>query len=360
MAYVGFDLDETLGRFSVASYAGLFLQPKTAIYESIWSSRYGSDYVAQPIPFSERLKAKCEAAFELFVDCLVEKERAEPALGLIRPSMVDFIHRLYELKQVGAVKSVLIYSNNGNPALLKLAAKILEKLAGAPGLFCNFIHWYHPSRIDEIWYGKPGSATKSLKVLVKAFHNTSCSSSDEDIHQKDIYFFDDSIPPHKDLLRSLGYRYFQVEPYRFDADPNVILECFKKACEGAGLIDDQEYLKYIGPIIGYSNNFASLIKTMEKDFAKLKLKKIIPNDTNLRLEFNSIFPRRVSKANFTRSLTSMRKLENKLNQGMLLSNQEKANYKKAKNLITNYERENPNQMGGKKKFRKTMRRRRHT
>ena len=360
MAYVGFDLDETLGRFSVASYPGLFLQPKTAIYESLWSSKYGSEYVAQPIPFSESLKAKCDAAFELFVDCLVEKEKTEPPLGLIRPSMVDIIHRLYELKQVGAVKSVLIYSNNGNPALLKLAAKILEKLAGAPGLFCNFIHWYHPSRADEIYHGKPGAATKSLKVLKKAFHNISCSSSNEDIHQEDIYFFDDSIPPHKDLFRSLGFRYFQVEPYNFDADPIVILECFKKACEEAGLIDDQEYLKYIGPLIGYSNKFDSTIKTMAKDFVKLKLKKNIPNNTNLRLQFNAVFPRPVSKANFTRSLTSMRKLENKLNQGMLLSNKEKANYEKAKALVTNYERENPDQVGGKKKFRKTMRRRRHT
>lgn len=358
MAYVGFDLDETLGRFSVAHFATLFLQPKTVLYESAVSGHYGSDYIREPIPFSENLDTNCERAFQLFVDCLVQKEQEEPPLGLIRPSMIDFIYRLYELKQVGAVKSVVIYSNNGNPALLKLAAKMLESLAGAPGLFCNYIHWYHPSRFLEITYGRPGNANKTMDVLLKAFRTESCGSHDN-IDEYDVYFFDDSVPPHRDLVHSLGDRYFQLKPYLYDADPKGIVECFKQAFEGAGLASDQEYFRYIAPILEPPRNYAQIVNLLELDASKLKVLKSKPNDTYLRTAFNSAFPKRVSKANFTRSLTALRKFETKLNQGMLLSNQEKANYEKAKNRITNFERQNPNHVGGKKS-RKTKKHKRHT
>jgi hypothetical protein len=360
MAYVGFDLDETLGRFSVAHFAGVFLQPKTAIYESAISGNYGTQKIPPPIPYSEQLEKKCDYAFQLFVDCLVEKERQTPALGLVRPSMIDFIHRLYELKEVGAVKNVLIYSNNGNPALLKLAAKMLEKLAGAPGLFCDFIHWFHPLRSAEITYGRPGNARKSLAVLLKGLNNSSCNPEALPIDKDDVYFFDDSIPPHYDLLNSLGDRYIQLKPYNFDANPNVILECFQQAFETAGLVDDEEYFRYVAPVMGSTKNYAEILQTMHNDIATFKLKKSIPNDTKLRIQFNTMFPRRVAKTNFTRSLAAFRKLENKLNKGMILSNQEQTNYEKAKSTISNFERVNPNQLGGKKKYRKTKRRRRHT
>ncbi len=359
MAYVGFDLDETLGRFSVAHYAGLFLQPKEALYESVLSGLYGSQRIPEPVPYSENLKTKCNTAFQLFVDCLVEKEKAQPRLGLVRPSMIDFIQRLYELKQTGAVKKVLIYSNNGNPALLKLAAKMLEGLGSAPGLFCDFIHWYHPSRRTEVEYGRPGMARKSLQVLVSAFRGAGCASSVEDMLHGEYYFFDDLNPPHADLLNRDHLTYFQIKPYKYDADPNVIIECFKQAFEGAGLVNDEEYFQYVAPILGNVSNYERILQIMKSDAATIQLKRNIPNDSQLRTQFNTTFPRPVRKANFTRSLTALRKLENKLNAGMNLSNQERVNYEKAKTIITNFETQNPEQAGGKKKFRKTKKHRKH-
>lgn len=359
MAYVGFDLDETLGRFSVAHFAGLFLQPRQAIYESIFSGLYGSQRISEPIPYSQQLEAKLKIAFQTFADCLVEKELAVPALGLIRPSMIDFIHRLYELKQAGLVKSVLIYSNNGNPALLLLAAKMLESLAAAPGLFCDFIHWYHPLRANEVQYGRPGTATKTIHTLLKALTRPTCNPTNEIIHPENVYFFDDAVPIHYGISRFLGDRYFQIKPYKFDADPSIIVECFKKAMESSGLDKDEEYFQYIQPALGPVSNYGKLLQLVENDAITYQRKMNKPNDTQLKTQFNTVFPKRVAKANFTRSLTALRKLENKLNAGMNLSNQERVNYEKAKTIITNFETQNPEQAGGKKKFRKTKKHRKH-
>ena len=169
MAYIGFDLDETLGRFNTPYFYTIFLQPHTVLYRGEWSGVYDRHkYVQEPIPLSPGLENKLNKAFTIFAECLASKE---PALGLLRPSMIEIARRLYELKQEGLVKAVVIYSNNGNLALLHLAAKMIEILANAPGLFCNYIHWYHPSRSMEIEKKTAGVGYKTLAVLKEAFKN---------------------------------------------------------------------------------------------------------------------------------------------------------------------------------------------
>jgi hypothetical protein len=360
MAYVGFDLDETLGRFSVPSYASFFLQPKSGVYESIFSGIYGSNRVPEAIPLSAGLKARLDNAFDLFVNCLVEKEDAQPALGLIRPSMIPFIRRLYELKQVGAVKAVIIYSNNGNPALLHLAAKMLEKLANAPGLFCDYIHWFHPLRANEITFGRPGMASKSIQTLLKALNTSTCNPTGEQISVDKVYFFDDSTPPHYNISQFLGDRYFHLKPYNYDADPNVILECFKNVMEASGLTTDQEYYEYVAPILGGSDSsYAKVLQMVQSDLISLKRKMIIPNDTQLKQRFNQTFPKRTLKSNFTKALATLRKYEKKQNEGISLTDQDQANYNQAKTIVTNFESENPNLSGGKR-HKKTKKQRRKT
>lgn len=342
MAYIGFDLDETLGRFGAAHYASLFLRPTEGIYQSSYSGLYGSPKILEP-PLSHNLRLKINKGFGLLVDCLVEKEKESPPLGLIRPVMIPIVRKLYELKQRGDVKAVVIYSNNGNLALLHLAAEMLEKLADAPGLFCNFIHWYHPSREREVAYGRPGEAMKTLAVLLKGFRAESCLPKNEMIDWKKVYFFDDLSPPHPILKNNLQERYFQIAPYRYDADPALVLECFKRAFEGAELSTDPEYFTYMEAVLGSNASYEKILNLMEGDKKLYRVRRNDkPNNAPLKNAFNKTFS---NKKEFSKALATLRKLERKMNEGLNLTQNEKNLYNKSQQII--------NSMEGGKRLRKT-------
>lgn len=351
MACIGFDLDETLGRFSVAFYPLMFLTPNESMYNEIWSGMHGTARIPAPTVFSDDLKQKCENAFELFCQCIAEKEKT--GLGLIRPEIIPIAKRLYELKQENPprVKSVVIYSNNGNMATLRFAARVIEILAEAPGLFCNFLHWFHPSRHSEIQYGNPGAATKTFKTLVNAFHEGGCPRDEIDLDT--VYFFDDL--KHPDIANMIGDNYFHVPPYKVDANPVEIDKCFVSAFKEAGLETDAAYWAYIAPL--QVRNLEGIRYFLRIHQIRV-FSKIRPNNTNLRSKFQGKFPQRISKKNFTKALSTLRKYESKQNQGLLLTPNEEELLNKSRTIITTYESEHPNAQGGKRSL-KTRRRRRN-
>lgn len=355
MAYVGFDLDETLGRFSAAHYYTLFLQPQTVVYEGVWSGLYGTQRIQEPIPLSPSLKGILDSAFAKFIQCVAQKELQDPPLGLLRPSMIDFIQRLKDLKDEGEVKAVVIYSNNGNPALLQLAGGMLETLANAPGLFCNYIHWFHPYRQGEVAYRRPGMATKSLAVLKKAFQTGLCSPAE--IPEDQIYFFDDLNPPHYDLVYHLKDHYIQIDPYKYDAEFAPLDECFIQVMKESGLSENKEYYEYIAPIIGNQKNFQGILNVINQDKLGMQRKLLKPNNTRLVKRTQQLFPSRVSKRNFLQSLQRIRSLERQQNLGTPLSPNEETALRTAQNVVTSYEQQHPNRSGGGKRKTKKQRRR---
>ena len=342
MAYIGFDLDETLGRFSVPEFHTYFLNPKEALYESQWSGRHGRPKFEEP-PYPDSLKQMLDQAFELFVDCLVEKEKQ--GLGLLRPGIVEMARTLHLLKQTTPpqVKSVVIYSNNGNMALLKLAGKMIERLANAPGLFCNYINWFHPSREGEVVYGDPGKGNKTIQVLLEAFQTGSCSSEEPRI--ENVYFFDDTS--HDDIASQIGNRYFLNPAYKYDANPKLINECFKTAFEGANLASNPDYWTYIRPT--GQRSYEQIVNFILEDQRTLRMYKIRPNNTNFRKRFNQTFRRpSVNQQSFQRALQTTRRLEQKLNKGATLTSNEEQALSKARNTVVLFEEQNPNTAGGKR------------
>lgn len=353
MAYVGFDLDETLGRFSAPYYYTMFLQPHSVVYRGSSSGMYNyRTRFNEPIPLSPALESKLEEAFTRFAHCLATKE---PALGLLRPSMIQIARRLYELKQEGLVKAVLVYSNNGNLALLHLAGKMIEKLADAPGLFCNYIHWYHPSRSGEIDKWNPGVGQKTLAVLKQAFQAGSCGFQEE-IPTKDIYFFDDAVPTHWDLQSKLGDRYFRILPYKYDADFSILDECFERVINESGLLDDVEYKQYVAPLVRNNVTLQGMMQIINQDKASFARKFIKPDDSVLLQRVFTVFPKPISRNAFTKSLQTLRRLEKKQNQGSNLTANEQQAIQTSRNTITAYEAQHPNvSEGGARKKRKTRR-----
>ena len=352
MACIGFDLDETLGRFSVPFYHLLFLQPHTSLYREAWSGLYGTEKIAEPIPLSESLQSKLDHAFDLFVDCIAQEN--QETLGLLRPGIFEIARRLYELKLTTPpkVRAVVIYSNNGNMATLRLAAALIEKVANTPGLFCNFVHRFHPSRASEVTVGDPGNATKTLQTLVNAFEEGGCPR--DEIRVENIYFFDDRR--HDDIADVIGPRYFLVPPYKFDADPVVFNRCFVKAFQSAGLLQDKEYWSYISPMktTTIKDIWQYLQSSQITTFRKQRV-----NNTAVLTKFNKVFPPLppVSQNEFRTALKTMRRLEQMQNKGVSLNANQATTLAKAKSTLTQFEAQNPNRSGGSHS-KKTRRRRR--
>ena len=347
MAYIGFDLDETLGRFGVVDFPTSFLQPHLSLYGGAWSGKYDArTKVPEPIPLSSSLRQALDTAFSIFMDCLAEKEKE--GLGILRPNIVEIARRLYLQKQMSPplVKSVVIYSNNGNLVSLLFAAGLIERLADAPGLFCNFLHWYHPSRENEIVKTSPGTGRKLLTTLINSFYGGSCRS--DTISVQDIYFVDDQI--HPDIKNRIGDRYIQIPAYKKDADTNVILECFKRAFLEAKLDTNEEYFAYLKPIFKGENTLEKAISIIQDDYASNPGKSIVPNNTAFLKQFGQRLPIPIQQANFTKALRTFHKLEQKKNEGLRLNNTERLAYVNAKIMIENFE----NQTGGKRS-RKTRR-----
>lgn len=352
MAFIGFDLDETLGKFRATEFYLMALQPYTNPYDAIWSGKYGTQKFAPPVPLTAPLKEAMDKAFDVFIDCLAEKYKSSD-IGLLRSGIIEIARRLQELKTVGLVKSVVVYSNNGSLTQLQLAARLIEKVANAPGLFCNLIHWFHPSRRNEIAWAMPGRADKHLKTLLEAFESGSCKQRDVDVGQ--VYFFDDAS--HPDIKNILGERYFQVPRYEFDVNSEFLDDCFKQAFFAAALDTNQEYFQYMSPLLKGKLSFEgvkALIDSMKEPRTLLK-----PNNTTFLRKFNQTFPKRITRNNFKRALTTMRSLEKKLNVANVVSTNELESLRRSKNILTQYETENPNSMGGKRSQRKTRRRRAH-
>jgi hypothetical protein len=236
MAYIGFDLDETLGRFSAGDVYMYFVYP-----DSVYRGQLKGH---KPFPPSDELKELLSNFLNTFAICLAEKE---PGVGLLRPGIKEIMKYIAQAKAEGQVKNVAIYSNNGNLGLLLLAAKMIEHLIGKPDFFCNHVDWYNPMRSGEIEFGNPGSATKSVAVLKQVFADSKCGSV-KDIDNKNLLFFDDLV--HKNIKDAIGpTRYFNVNPYKQDASYGILTECFQDAMERSGIKESSEYLKYIAPIL---------------------------------------------------------------------------------------------------------------
>lgn len=258
MAYIGFDLDETLGCFTTVDGALNFIMP-SIIYNDQFRGR-------EPFTPSAGLRLKLDVGFQKFVELLAAKE---PSIGILRPGILEIIHRFAELKSEGRVKSMIVYSNNGNLACLKLGTRLIEELLKLPGLFCNLVHALHPIRKNENIQRVPGKLVKTTITLQKIFLHSECTDDENegmptDVSEQKMYFFDDLV--HPDILGRVGpERYFLVSPYKHDADYNVINECLVNAFIAADLDTDQEFFAYIQPILNtyrlpstYDNIFVAL------------------------------------------------------------------------------------------------------
>lgn len=286
MAFIGFDLDETLGSFGPLHNHVLFLIP-SAVYETLLPGQ-------EPFAPSESLRRKLHTAMKEFAKCLVENDSE---LGILRKGIVPIMRRLAEAKGNGYIRAMSIYSNNGNLGLLLLASAMIEAATGYSDLFCNHINWYNPLRSAEINPQMPGSGMKTAAVLRKSFIGSHCGSLGvANVPLARLYFFDDV--DHAYLRAVIGdEHYFKVKPYRNEvADLRPVDECLDSAFKVSGLATDDEYLRYIKPMLialeSPTNTYEDILSTIKRVNSAYAPRKVaFIDDTDAILErIDSIFP----------------------------------------------------------------------
>jgi hypothetical protein len=242
MAYIVFDLDETLGKMYTPYYFLCDLK-----YEKQTRNQFPS--VSRPPP--PELVPILDDAYKKFVESVAATEKSDRPLGILRPGILAAFEKFAELKSRGLIKGCVIYSNNGHLPSLEFTRDVIEDAIGSPGLFCDCIHWYHPSRrpeyiLDFRGKPKPGAARKTWGILSKILKEGPCGAP-EDLQPSQVYFFDDLI--HNDLRYYLKQNYNQVPEYRYKTPVQRLETAFRLALEESGLLSSEaltnSFLDYV-------------------------------------------------------------------------------------------------------------------
>lgn len=235
--YFIFDMDETLAElFSVYYFIGTFRLKETCNDNS---------NLCRKIPIS--LLESLENGYKLFVEKVLNQEKSNTPLGILRPGILNIMNELNKLKIQHKIKNVVIYSNNGHLESLEFIRDLIHLYVGSNDLIRECIHWNHPMRNNEIMENENKTWDILKNILVKG----NCKAL-PDLKSSDVYFFDDLA--HNNLKRNLSENYYQVPGYNFKASFDRLSEIFKDILEKVNM-EDMELLKnYIVSLYGDRNS----------------------------------------------------------------------------------------------------------
>lgn len=205
MAYFVFDLDETLGNFHT------------------------------PYFFLEDLRNTKPEAYKNFVEAVAAVEDSGHPLGIIRPGILDVMRTLKQLKDRGAVKSLVIYSNNSYLPSLEFARDVIQQVVDDSTLFSDCIHWGYSGReIEHTIPTREGSANKTWAVLTNLMINGPTAATE--LTPDRLYFFDDQEHMLEKKLPE-GHTVRMME-YPFKASATRVGHIYKDAVIAAFKGDD--------------------------------------------------------------------------------------------------------------------------
>ena len=239
MAYVAFDLDNTLGFFELTNPLAF-----------LWSP----DFLENPeqsapngrLDLTAKLHVKLKKARNNFANNLL----ADPALLslVLRPNLDVIFPPLIQAKKAGKLKAIIIYSNTGVTYSMELAKYLIEKKYKMPGLISLMADHWHPLRVadrpryvPEGRYVQPEKTIKTLHHLFKA-----ATGQKGPIAVNKIMFMDDRNPKHKlQEQEAEGLTYIvptAFHPYITDYQKRAILFLALESMDKCGLLGDADYL----------------------------------------------------------------------------------------------------------------------
>ena len=239
MAYVAFDLDNTLGFFELTNPLAF-----------LWSP----DFLENPeqsapnarLELSAKIHNKLKKARINFANNVL----SDPELVtlILRPNLDVIFPPLIQAKKAGELKAIIIYSNTGVTYSMELAKYLIEKKYKAPGLISLMADHWHPLRVadrpryvPEGRYIQPNKTIKTLQLLFKT-----ATGQKTTVPVNKILFMDDRDPKHKlEEQESEGLTY--VVPSAFhpritDYHKRVILFLALESLDKCNLLNDDAYL----------------------------------------------------------------------------------------------------------------------
>ena len=236
MSYVVFDLDETLADLTLVYHFLMSLRIKDHILET-------QPYMIYFFPLEEQLNR----AYERFVEQILKEELSANPLGILRPGLLPIMKQLAALKQKGAVKGVVIYSNNSHLPSLHFVKDIIELHTGP--LFDDCIHWLHPSRDDD---KVNPFVMKSWSTLSRILHEGPTHAPFH-LSPHHVYFFDDLN--HMDLVHALKEQYYQVPAFHSFASVDRISDIYAESLKSTN-VPIYQLLIYVLDVFNVENNTA--------------------------------------------------------------------------------------------------------
>ncbi len=217
MSYFIFDMDETLAELYSVYYFVASLRLKESYQEH-------SPNLAHIIP--EDVLVALKKSYNTFVRQVLNVEKSNHPLGILRPGLIGVMTQLQELQRRGKIKNVIIYSNNGHLESLEFIRDLIHEHLKTNTLIKECIHWNHPMRESERKGQGVGAASKTWAVLKQIMIEGNCKAP-KSLEPRNVFFFDDL--DHKDLQEKLGTHYYKVPAYDFKASFDRIAHLYRNA-----------------------------------------------------------------------------------------------------------------------------------
>ena len=239
MAYIAFDLDNTLGFFELTNPLAFLWSPE--FLENPEQSAHNI-----PLELTSNLKKKLKAARSRFIDHLLSYPEFFDII--IRPNIDIIFSQIIIAKHAKRIKAVIIYSNTGVTYSMELAKEMIEKKYNSPDLINLMADHWHPLRvadrpryIPEGRYVQPEKTIKTLKIL---FHKVTGEQVPTPTNK--IMFMDDRTPKHK-LQEQEAEGLTYIVPKAFYPEirlyhKRAILFLAFESLQYAGVLSDKTYL----------------------------------------------------------------------------------------------------------------------
>lgn len=229
MAYIVFDLDETLAELYSTFYFIASLRPEKE-YDIV----------------SDDFKSQLKRAYNIFVKkVLIQEESQSKLLGVLRPGILNIFEEIQNLKTKGLIKNVAIYSNNGHLESLEFIRDLIHTHLNVTDLIQECIHWGHSIREKER-DRLVGAANKTWVTLCNIFKDPSVKTL-ESLSPTTVYFLDDQL--HPDLKKTLDKNYIRVPSYNFKASFETLAGIFTEALTEANVNKDL-FVEMVSTIFG--------------------------------------------------------------------------------------------------------------
>lgn len=272
MAYIGFDLDNTLGVFYHVAAAGHFFSQD--IFDNSETLQLNPNF-----HLSSSLRKRLAAAEERFLRQIAI--RPHLVNEILRPNLDALIRPVLQGRIYGKVRAVCIYSNTINTFSMKLAKMLIEDRYKAPGLFCACVDATDSLRERDFHTEKGRSAEpKKTYPVLKGIFKTLCHVRSS-IPPSKIIFVDDRKVPHA-IKTSEADGLTYIKPVAYNPiisreHKKEIMYILLETLSAEELLNDDEYLKssifrclkrpYFNEKITVIGNFGDLLQYVADEIA---------------------------------------------------------------------------------------------